>query len=81
MNNVLEPELLLETVNKIASKIVANSATAIASAIRSVNALYSKGGQTGFDTEIEEFGACFGTADFKEGTTAFIEKRAAKYRD
>lgn len=81
VNNVVEPESLLETANKIASKIVANSSTAIASAIRSVNALYSKGGQAGFDTEIEEFGACFGTADFKEGTTAFIEKRAAKFRD
>lgn len=81
VNNVVEPESLLETANKIASKIVANSGTAIAAAIVSVNALYSKGGQAGFDTEVEEFGKCFGTADFKEGTTAFIEKRAAKFRN
>lgn len=81
VNNVVEPDALLEAANKIASKIVANSSTAIAAAIRSVNALYAKGGQAGFDTEIEEFGKCFGTKDFKEGTTAFIEKRAAKFRD
>ncbi|HRN35967.1 MAG TPA: hypothetical protein PLL18_03535, partial [Flavobacteriales bacterium] len=29
--------------------------------------------------EIEEFGKCFGTADFKEGTTAFMEKRKANF--
>ena len=30
-----------------------------------------------FTVEIENFGACFGTEDFKEGTTAFLEKRKA----
>ncbi|MDO7614764.1 MAG: enoyl-CoA hydratase, partial [Crocinitomicaceae bacterium] len=29
---------------------------------------------------IEEFGKCFGTSEFKEGTTAFLEKRKANYR-
>ena len=35
----------------------------------------SKHGEDGFQKEIEEFGKCFGTADFKEGTTAFLDKR------
>ncbi|MNR42840.1 enoyl-CoA hydratase [compost metagenome] len=64
----------------MANKILKNSGTAIASAIRAVNALYSKGGQAGFDAEVEEFGKCFGTADFKEGTGAFIEKRKPNFR-
>jgi enoyl-CoA hydratase len=34
-----------------------------------------KDGVNGFDTEVSEFGKCFGTEDFKEGTSAFIEKR------
>ncbi|MFN5912686.1 MAG: enoyl-CoA hydratase, partial [Bacteroidota bacterium] len=34
----------------------------------------------GYITEIEEFGKCFGTIDFKEGTSAFIEKRKANFR-
>jgi enoyl-CoA hydratase len=34
----------------------------------------------GFEVEIAEFGACFGTADFTEGTTAFIEKRKPNFR-
>ena len=33
----------------------------------------------GFEVEIEQFGACFGTEDFKEGTTAFLEKRKADF--
>jgi enoyl-CoA hydratase len=80
VNHVCTQEELLPLAQKIAGKIINNSATAIAAAIRSVNALYSKGGQAGFDTEVAEFGACFGTADFKEGTTAFIEKRKPNFR-
>lgn len=80
VNSVVAPEELQSTVDKIASKILANSGTAIASAIRSINALYTKGGDAGYATEVEEFGLCFGTADFKEGTTAFIEKRKPSFR-
>lgn len=80
VNHVCAPEELLELAEKTASKILNNSPLAIASAIRSVNALYSKGGQAGFDTEVEEFGKCFGTSDFKEGTGAFLEKRKPNFR-
>ena len=33
-----------------------------------------------FEVEVENFGACFGTEDFKEGTTAFLEKRKAVFQ-
>jgi enoyl-CoA hydratase len=78
VNQVTAPEELLDACKKIALKIVKNSPIAIASAIRAINAGY-KDGINGFETEIEEFGKCFGTADFKEGTTAFIEKRKADF--
>lgn len=80
VNQVCEPEELLDLANELAGKILKNSGTAIASAIRAVNARYAKGGQAGFDAEVEEFGLCFGTADFKEGTGAFVEKRKPNFR-
>ena len=38
-----------------------------------------KGKNLAFETEISEFGNCFDYADFKEGTTAFLEKRKANF--
>ena len=79
VNHVVEQEELLAKAEEIASKILGNSATAIAAAIRSINANYVDG-KDGFAVEIEEFGLSFGTADFKEGTTAFLEKRKPNFR-
>jgi enoyl-CoA hydratase len=79
VNYVVTQEELLPLAEKIASKIMRNSSVAIGKAIRAVNANY-KDGVNGFNIEIEEFGACFGTADFKEGTTAFLEKRKADFK-
>ncbi|MDA9261819.1 enoyl-CoA hydratase-related protein [Flavobacteriales bacterium] len=79
INHVTTLEGLMELCNKIAAKICKNSSTAISSAIKAVNANYEEG-INGFDKEIEEFGNCFGTEDFKEGTTAFIERRKAEFK-
>ena len=80
VNYVVEPEELLAKAEEIALKILNNSATAIASAIRAINANFEDG-VNGYETEIEEFGKCFGTADFKEGTGAFLEKRKPNFRN
>lgn len=79
-NYIVEPEELMSKVEEIANKILNNSPTAIASAIRSINANFEDG-INGFDVEIEEFGKCFGTEDFKEGTSAFLEKRKPNFRN
>ncbi len=79
VNYVVEQDHLMEKANEIAGKILNNSGTAISSAIRAVNANFQDG-VNGYDVEIEEFGKCFGTADFKEGTTAFLEKRKPLFR-
>lgn len=79
VNYVVEPEELIAKCEEIASKIINNSGTAIASAIRAINANFEDG-VNGFDVEIEEFGKCFGTKDFKEGTGAFLEKRKPNFR-
>jgi enoyl-CoA hydratase len=79
VNHVVAPEELLPLAEKIASKIMRNSSVAISKAIEAVNANY-KDGVNGYEVEIEQFGACFGTEDFKEGTTAFLEKRKADFK-
>lgn len=79
VNHVVEQDELLGFCKEIAVKILKNSPMAIASAIRSVNAGF-KDGVNGYQAEIEEFGKCFGTPEFKEGTTAFLEKRKANFR-
>jgi enoyl-CoA hydratase len=80
VNYVVEPEDLLAKAEEIASKILNNSSSAIASAIRAINAHFEDG-VNGYEVEIEEFGKCFGTKDFKEGTTAFMDKRKPNFRN
>ena len=76
VNHVVPQEELLDLAKSIATRISNNSSVAIAKAIESINANYEDG-VNGFQTEIKNFGYCFGTEDFKEGTTAFLEKRKA----
>lgn len=78
VNHVVPQAELLEFTKGIASKIMRNSPSAIGKAIKAVNANY-KHDVDGFDVEIRNFGKCFGTEDFKEGTTAFLEKRKASF--
>ena len=78
VNHVVPADQLISTCMELASKIARNSPTALGAAIRAVNAGYEPGAN-GLQREIEEFGKCFGTADFKEGTTAFVEKRKANF--
>ena len=78
VNHVVPQEELLEFCEELAGRISNNSPVAISYAIKAVNAGF-KNNARGFEAEIKAFGECFGTADFKEGTTAFLEKRKAKF--
>jgi enoyl-CoA hydratase len=79
VNHTTTYEQLLEFTYKIASKILRNSSTAISAAIKAINASTNKE-INGFETEINEFGNCFGTKDFIEGTTAFLKKRKPNFK-
>jgi len=78
VNEAIPQDELLSYCLSLAEKIKRNSPLAIAAAIRAVNANYQEGVQ-GYDVEISEFAKCFGTDDFSEGTSAFLEKRKAKF--
>ena len=79
VNHVVAQTELLDFCYGIAQKIMKNSPVAISQAIKAVNANYEDG-VNGYTTEIKAFGKCFGTEDFKEGTTAFLEKRKAEFK-
>ena len=78
VNYCVDPSELLETCGGIAKKMMRNAPTALAAAIKCVLAGYTDS-VDGYGVEIEQFGLCFGTEDFKEGTTAFLEKRKPEF--
>ncbi len=79
VNYVTSPEELIAKCVGILEKIATKSPMAVAGVIASVNAYYEEG-VDGYKKEIEEFGKCFATEDFKEGTAAFLEKRKAEFK-
>ncbi|MDH3321750.1 MAG: enoyl-CoA hydratase-related protein [Flavobacteriaceae bacterium] len=78
VNHVVSQEALMPFCKELAKKITHNSSTAISAAIQAINANF-KDGVDGFEVEIKQFGNCFGTKDFEEGTTAFLEKRRPNF--
>lgn len=79
VNHVVPQAELLNFTKTIAHRIIKNSPIAISKAIETINAGFISG-INGFATEINSFGECFATEDFKEGTTAFLEKRKAEFK-
>jgi enoyl-CoA hydratase len=78
VNYIVPQEQLMTRCLDLMEKIKTKSPKAITGVINSVNA-YFENDEDGFKTEVDEFGKCFATEDFKEGTSAFLEKRKASF--
>lgn len=78
VNYVVEAGKSVEKAEALLAKINKQSPTAVAGVINCVNDYFATG-VNGFDTEAVEFGKCFGTEDFKEGTDAFINRRKPEF--
>jgi enoyl-CoA hydratase len=78
INYVVPQDQLISKCIELIEKIKSKSPKALTGVINSINAYFADG-VDGFDAEIMEFGKCFATEDFKEGTTAFLEKRKANF--
>ncbi len=76
VSRVVAQEKLLETAREIAQAISGKAPLAIRAAIE---AIYAEGGEAGFEREASLFAQLIATHDFREGTKAFLEKRAANF--
>lgn len=76
VNYIVPKEELLSKAEEMANKMAKNSPYALKKSIKAINAVY---GNIGLQNEVELFGQCFGTDDFKEGVTAFLEKRKPNF--
>ncbi|MCX2478448.1 enoyl-CoA hydratase-related protein [Pedobacter sp. MC2016-15] len=79
LNHVVPLSDLISRSEEILNKIMLRAPLAVSAAITAVNAVYTDG-VNGYETEIAEFGKRFGNKDFKEGVSAFLEKRTAQFK-
>ena len=80
VNEVTAPADLIPRAEAIAQKIIANAPLAIQYAMEAVNKGMEMTLSEGLFLEAALFGVCCSTEDKKEGTTAFLEKRAAQFK-
>jgi enoyl-CoA hydratase len=78
VNYVVAPEDLLAKATAVLELINSKAPIAVGACIQAANAVYDEK-TNGYTEEINAFGKCFDTADMKEGTTAFLEKRKANF--
>jgi enoyl-CoA hydratase len=80
VNEVLPAAELVPRAEAIAAKIIANAPLAVQYAMEAVNRGMEMTLAEGLYLEATLFGVCCSTEDKTEGTTAFLEKRAAQFK-
>jgi len=80
VNHVYEPAELLPAAEALAKKIIANAPLAVKYAMEAVERGMEMPQEEGLFLEATLFGLCCATEDMREGTKAFLEKRAAQFK-
>ncbi len=80
VNRVVEPAELIPAAEALAKKIIANAPLAVKFAMEAVEHGMEMPQEEGLFLEATLFGLCCATEDMREGTRAFLEKRAAQFK-
>jgi enoyl-CoA hydratase len=78
VNYLVPADQLITKCTEILNRIISKAPVAVSEIVKCVDAYYTDG-VDGMKFEVEAFGRCCDTADFTEGTTAFMEKRKPKF--
>ncbi len=81
VNKVVESDSLMEEAMKMATKIASNGQIAVKYSKVAINRGYEVDFEAGNEIETSLFGLSFATNDQKEGMTAFLERRKAKFEN
>jgi enoyl-CoA hydratase len=77
-NHVVPHGEEVKKAKEIIEKIASKAPIAVAKVIECVDDAYN-GALNGFDSEVKSFGAVAHSEDFKEGASAFVERRKAAF--
>ncbi len=80
VNHVVEPAELMPAAEAVAKKIIANAPLAVKFAMEAIEHGMEMPQEEGLFLEATLFGLCCATEDMREGTRAFLEKRAAQFK-
>jgi enoyl-CoA hydratase len=80
VNRVAEPDRLLDAARSLAARILRNGPLAVALTIQSVNRGCEMPLAEALDWEVSQYALSCATDDVREGTRAFLEKRAPRFR-
>jgi len=81
VEKVVAPEELLPECERIAKMIASKAPIAVAVSKDCINNGFNADMKTASQYEINSFGITFSSEDFVEGTSAFIEKRKAEFKN
>ena len=81
VSKVYQPEELIPKAIEMADKISSKGQVAVKMSVRAVVSCDELSQKDGQKLEASLFAVCCGTEDFKEGTTAFLEKRKPEFKN